>query len=269
MKIVLLMIIAVSFLAACGNHGRTISESEFPSRTVTVGGLDFGYRVYVPRERVSGQKLPVMLYLHGSNRRGKDNEAQLEDLYENIIGNPQNFPFIIVFPQCREETFWAGPMTNQALAALDQTVEEFGGDKDRLYLAGYSMGGFGVWQTAITYPDKFAALVSVAGGVSPLGQVSEEDRALLSPQVAAAASAPDVDRAYAEALSPIPAWLVHGSDDHAVPVEASRNLAKALREAGDKDVNFIELTGVDHGSIVQAFGDPKLFEWLSRQRLSR
>jgi predicted peptidase len=34
-------------------------------------------------------------------------------------------------------------MTAQALKALDQTVEEFNGDPKRLYLSGFSMGGYG------------------------------------------------------------------------------------------------------------------------------
>jgi predicted peptidase len=208
-----------------------------------------------------------MLYLHGSNRRGTDNQSQIADLYENIKGLPDNWQFIVVFPQCRENTFWAGPMMEQSLAALDQTVKEFGGNEDRLFIAGYSMGGFGVWQSAITHPDKFAALVSVAGGVEPVGEVSDEDKALLSSQVTAAASAPDTQRAYGEALRSLPVWVVHGSKDESVPVTESRKLVEALKAAGNADVNYIELEGVGHGSVMQAFSDPKLFEWLSKKKL--
>ena len=244
--------------------GSRFSESEFPVRSVNVGGVGYGYRIYVPKvENV--EKLPVMLYLNGSNRRGTDNQAQLEDLYESIKAFPQNWRFIVVAPQCRENTFWAGPMMDQAVAALDQTVSEFGADPDRLYIAGYSMGGFGVWQTAITHPDKFAALVSIAGGVEPVGVVSTDERSLLSPQVATAASAPDTNRAYAEALHELPVWVVHGSNDESVPVDESRKLVNALKAAGDPDVNYTELQGVGHGSLIQAITDPKLFEWLAER----
>jgi predicted peptidase len=254
-------------LAACGKSGPSFPDTEFPARTVTVDAINYDYRVYLPKDRIEGQKLPVMLYLHGSNRRGSDNQKPVSDLYENIRGFPDNFRFIIVFPQCREGTFWAGPMMEQAMAALDQTVKEFNGDKSKLYLAGYSMGGFGVWQTAITHPDKFAALISVAGGVEPLGRISDEDRSLLSPQVTAAASAPDTNRAYANALSLLPVWVVHGANDQSVPVDASRKLVEALRAAGNTNVNYVELEGVGHGSIINAFSDAKLFEWLAKQKL--
>lgn len=256
----------VLLAASCGFRAPSYPEDAFPKRTVSVGGVDYGYRVYVPPDRQPGEKLPVMLYLHGSNRRGTDNEDQISDLAPNLEKYPERFSFIIVFPQCREGTFWAGPMRDMAMAALDRTVEEFGGDPQRLYLAGYSMGGFGVWQTAVTYPDKFAAAVSVAGGVEAVGVVSPSDAKLLSPQATAAATAPDPYKAYAEALRKVPVWLVHGETDAAIPVDQSRRLSAAFKAAGDADVNYLELPGVGHGSVVQAFGDPELFTWLAKQR---
>ena len=263
-----LMAALIGFIicAACGTREPSYSETEFPARTVIVGGVQYGYRVYVPPNRKAGEKLPVMLYLHGSNRRGSDDQSQIADLYENIRGFPENWQFIVVFPQCREGSFWVGPMMEQSIAALDQTVTEYGGDERRLYLAGYSMGGFGVWQTAITHPDKFAALVPIAGGVEPLGEISDEDRALLSPQVKAAASAPSVYEAYAAALKETPIWIVHGEQDNSVPVEQSRKMAASLRSAGNSNAVYVELPDVGHGSIVRAFSDPRLFEWLEKQR---
>jgi predicted peptidase len=157
-------------------------------------------------------------------------------------------------------------MTEQALAALDRSVEEFNGDKDRLYLAGYSMGGFGVWQTAITYPAKFAAIVPIAGGVEPLGEISDKDRSILSPQVGAAAASGDTYKAYAAALTKTPVWIVHGSDDEAVPVTGSRKMFSALQAAGNPTVVYKELKGVGHGSVTNAFSDPELVKWLSERR---
>ena len=253
---------------SCGAHGPSYSEAVFPSRKVTVGGVEYGYRIYLPPDRKDGEKLPVMLYLHGSNRRGSDNQSQLADLYENIEGFPQNWQFIVVVPQCREDLFWAGPMVDQAIAALNQTVEEFG-DENRLYLAGYSMGGFGAWQTAITYPDKFAAIIPVAGGVEPIGEPSERDKDLLSKEVAAAASRPNVYEAYANALRDKAIWIVHGEKDESVPVEQARKMFAALQSAGNAKVVYNELPGVGHGSVVPAFSDPKLFDWLRNQTLSK
>lgn len=258
-----IFIFLVLAFVGCSDHSN--SEKDFPARSVTVNGNTFNYRIYVPENRDPASKVPVLLYLHGSGSRGDDNQSQLGDISSIVSENRERFPFVIVFPQCRPGTFWAGEMTQQAMAALDQTVAEFNGDPNRLYLAGFSMGGFGTWQTAITYPDRFAALVPVAGGIQPIGVVSDEDRAKLSPQVTAAVSAPDPYRAYADALRSVPVWIVHGADDESVPVDASRKIAAALKAAGADHVNYVELEGVGHISMIKAFSDPRLPEWLAKQ----
>ena len=266
-KLFVVLVLAIG-LNTCSGNGR-FSETDFQSRTTAVNGKTFNYRIFVPQDRAADAKIPVMLYLHGSNRRGDDNRMQLEDIGEQIRENPERFQFIVVFPQCRENTFWAGPMIEQALAALGQTIQEFNGDEDRVYLAGYSMGGFGAWQTAITYPNKFAALVPIAAGIEPVGEVSDADRALLSPQVSTAVAAPDAYRSYAEALSNTPVWVFHGENDEAVPVEGARKIVEAMRAAGNQDVNYTEFKNVGHGSVWMAFSDPQLFDWLSKQRLNQ
>jgi predicted peptidase len=46
--------------------------------------------------------------------------------------------------------------------------EEFNIDKDRIYVAGYFMGGSGTWDIITRYPDLFAAAVPVTGVSDPL-----------------------------------------------------------------------------------------------------
>src|SRR5260370_39701678 len=69
-------------------------------------------------------------------------------------------------PQCAKGKWWTdAEMEAQALAALDQSVKEFHGDADRIYLTGLSMGGYGSWSLAAKYPAKWAAAVVVCGGI--------------------------------------------------------------------------------------------------------
>ena len=259
----ILVSLFVLFATACG--GRLISEERFPSRSVNLDGQQHNFRIFVPPGRNSGEKIPVMLYLHGSNRRGSDNRSQLEDLAE--VMKEFTPPFIVVFPQCPEGTFWAGPALQQAIAALDQTVKEFNGDENRLYLAGYSMGGFGAWQAAVTYPHKFAAVVPVAGGILPVGQPSEEDKALLSPAVRAANQKSDVYKAFADAIGDTPVWVFHGAQDEAVPVEGARKMVETLKVAGNPNVKYTEFENVGHGSVINAFTESGLYNWLDAQKL--
>jgi predicted peptidase len=186
----------------------------------------------------------------------------------HVRQHPERFTFIIVFPQCRDGTFWAGEMMDQAIAALDQTVSEFNGDPNRLYLAGYSMGAFGTWQAGLAYPHKFAALIPIAGGIKPQGRVPEDQMAILSPAVRRAATAEDPYKAFAAGLGNTPVWVFHGGADDVVSPEGSRQIVEALKANGNPNVRYTEFENVGHGSAVSAFSEPELFEWLSKQSLS-
>jgi predicted peptidase len=236
---------------------------EFLTRNITVGENKYGYRVYVPKDRQPGQKIPVMLYLHGSGSNGEDNAAQLKDFYKIIGENPRYFSFIVVFPQARAGTFWDTQMIEQAIAALDQTVKEFGGDEKRIYLTGYSMGGLGAWHTAVLYPGKFAALVPISSRIMPTPTERED----LSPDLLSLADAPEPLVAFGEKLKNIPTWIFHGDQDQVITVGASRRLNQALIKAGNTDVHYTEYAGMGHYSIAAALTEPALFEWLAKQRL--
>jgi predicted peptidase len=253
--------------SSCANDFFGFERAKFLAREVEIGSNNYGYRVFVPKVRPPGQKLPVMLFLHGSDERGDDNEAQVKG-FEKIIGDdPQKFGFIIVFPQCRPGKFWAGEMTAQAMLALDRTVAEFGGDENRLYLSGFSLGGFGVWQTAILYPQKFAALVPLSGRVLPRLDKNSKERAALLPEQLALDESPEPYQAIAERIGKTPVWVFHGKNDTIVPIGQSRKIVEAFRKAGNSEINVTEYEDTGHLTIGRAFGEPALFEWLAKQKL--
>lgn len=257
----LAIIIAVSFLIlACKPKFPPV---EFLKRQVTAGDKTYGFRVYVPKDRQPGQKLPVMLYLHGSGSRGTNNESQIEGFNKFIGENPQNYNFIIVFPQGSAETFWDPAMLAQAMAALDQTVKEFDGDEKRLYVSGWSLGGVGAWHAALLYPNKFAALVPIAGRITPIDVELNNS----SPEILAMANAEKPYDAFAEKLKDTPIWIFHGGKDMSVPVNESREMNRALKKTGNPNYHYTEYEGMGHYSVDSAFKTPELFAWLAEQRL--
>lgn len=262
------VIISAFLMFVCSCSVGSVSDAEFPVRSVNVGGNEYRFRIHVPKDRDPNAKIPVLLYLHGSGARGDDNQAQVGEIAPVIREHPERFPFIVVFPQCRAELFWASEMMDQAVAALDQTVKEFNGDTDRLYLAGFSMGGFGVWQTAVTYPNKFAALVPVAGGIEPQGPLAAEQKAMLSPAVRKAADSEDPYKAFAAAIGNTPVWVFHGAADNVVSVEGSEKIVAALKDNGNPNVRYTAIANVGHDSVATAFNNPELFDWLGKQSLA-
>src|SRR5205823_8731331 len=124
-----------------------------------------------------------------------------------IVDSRKDFHFIVVSPQ--SPTFgWNVDALN---ALLDEVVSKYQVDRERIYLTGLSMGGFGTWALAAAHPEHFAAIVPICGGGDP------QD---------------------AKRLKDLPIWVFHGAKDPTVAVARSEAMVKALKEAGDKNVKF-------------------------------
>jgi predicted peptidase len=236
------------------------AETGFLDRTVSISGDSYRYQVFVPTTWDKHKKWPVILFLHGAGERGDDGLLQTDvGLAHAIRMHPANFPFVVVMPQCRKEKLWTdADMQAQALAALEQSVKEFNGERDRTYLTGLSMGGYGTWDLAAKYPTRFAAYVPICAGIHGwerfhVGLVDD----------------PKVADAYAETARRIdrtPVWIFHGDADPAVPVEESRKMDAALK-AANANVKYTEYPGVGHNSWDKAYAEPELVPWLLERHL--
>ena len=232
-------------------------ETGFLNRTVNIGGKPVRYQVYVPLDYTPAKNWPVILFLHGAGERGTDGLRQTQvGLGTAIRENARWFPAIVVLPQAPPGKIWGGDVGEWALAALEQSIGEFHGDRTRLYLTGISMGGYGAWTLALYHPKMFAAIVAVCGGVLPPTHFK---------QLGVPLSDPDPYAGVAQRLAGTPAWLFHGAADSVVPVTESRRVHGAFEKAGSP-VNYTEYPGVGHNSWDPAFSDSKLWEWLFVQR---
>ena len=70
-------------------------------------------------------------------------------------------------------------------------------------------------------------------------------------------------REAARRLAHIPSWIVHGARDDVIPVEQSRRMAAALRDAGTP-VHYRELPEANHNAWDAAYADARLWQWLQR-----
>ena len=152
----------------------------------------------------------------------------------------------LIASQCPAGRQWALSSTSSAehqpgalvLDLIEESCKEFPIDKNRIYLTGLSMGGYGTWNLLAEKPDLFAAGMPICGG----GDVKT-----------------------AEKLVKIPLWVFHGDKDNAVKVELSRNMVKALEEAGGKP-KYTEYAGVGHDSWTKTYADEKVLDWLFAQK---
>jgi predicted peptidase len=234
----------------------------FQTRSVTIGATEYQYRVFAPKNWSKKKKWPVILFLHGAGERGADNAAQTRvGIGPAILREQSSFPFVVVLPQCPINRWWTEPeMQALALKALDQTMNEFNGERKKTYLTGLSMGGYGAWAIASANPTKFAALAVVCGGVRPPPRLNLPETA--KPPGAAT---DDPYGAVAAKIGKTPVWIFHGGADPVVPVSESQKMAGVLKLAGG-NVRFSEYAGVGHNSWDRAYAEPELFTWLLSQR---
>jgi predicted peptidase len=232
----------------------------FLARRLAVGERQLRYQVYVPPAYSPRQSWPLVLFLHGSGERGSDNAAQLrEGLAPAIRAHPHWFPLLAVFPQAPAGARWRDATEEDVLRILHAVEREWRTDRDRTYVAGMSMGGYGAWQLAMDHPGRFAAIVPVCAGVLPPPREPE----LLGVKVPDPAGDPYAQ--VARAVARLPIWMFHGAEDPVVPVGESRRMAKELAARGAAP-RYTEYPFVGHDAWDPAFNTPDLWQWLLQQR---
>ncbi|KEZ54533.1 prolyl oligopeptidase family serine peptidase [Metabacillus sp. JX24] len=181
-------------------------------------------------------EVPLVLFLHGAGERGT-NPEDVRKIGLPEVADREDFPFILLAPQCPVSTArrsnWIMELDGAA-ALLEEVVETYRVDKNRIYLTGMSMGAYGAFELAGRMPETFAALAAVCGGGCP-------EKAGL--------------------LKEIPVWIFHGEDDDVIPIKESLDMVNALQQAGG-NVAFTSYPGVKHDSWVQAYNDPELYNWM-------
>jgi predicted peptidase len=112
-------------------------------------------------------------------------------------------------------------------------------DRTRVYVTGLSMGGYGAWRLAATYPERFAAALPICGGGEP--------------------------ESMAKTLRRVPIWAFHGAKDAVVPLSETEDMVRAVRRAGG-DVRLTVYPDVEHNSWAQTYDNPKIYDWLLQHR---
>lgn len=259
---VLLACLLALLMGACGSTPPpSTAPAGFVQRSLVFAGRERPYAMFVPAH-APGARLPVVLFLHGSGERGRDGLAQTRvGPGPWLRAHAASFPALVVMPQVDQDEEWMGANARMALAVLDAASAEFGGDPERTYATGMSMGGYGTWEVALAAPDRFAALVPVCGGV----RAPRPQRPTL--KVSEVADLADPYAALASRLRHIPAWLFHGARDDVVPPVDDRRLHAAARTVG-ADFRYTEYPEGNHNAWDATYANPAMWDWLLAQRRS-
>ena len=241
------------FLFFCSTYGQDYEAKIFEYQKDTLP-----YRVLLPKNFSPEISYPLLVVLHGSGERGKDNSSQL--VHGSYLFQSEEFktkyPAIVVFPQCPKDSYWANVLRDytkpldqiytysdslpenpqlEIVEALMLFLEErYLIDPTRRYVGGLSMGGMGTFELVSRNPDYFAAAFPICGG----GNTS-----------------------WAPLLRKTPLWIFHGEKDDVVSVNFSKAMCDVLKKV-DAPVKLTLYPEVFHDSWHNAFADPDLMKWL-------
>ena len=232
-------------------------DTGFLDRVLLWDDREYRYQIFRPRGEAPAAGWPLILFLHGAGERGRDGLLQTQvGLGAAIRRHVSRFPCLAVFPQVSGGRYWSRPdMAAMAMTCLEQTAQSEQVDRQRFYLLGNSMGGTGVWYLGARYPEIFAALVPVCGGVNYPARDSGDP---------ASGENSVIYQARAEAIGPTPVWVFHGAADPVVPVGFSQGMVAAMLQRGHS-CRYSEYAGHGHDAWEPAFEGPELWAWLFQQ----
>lgn len=212
--------------------------------------VDMGYLLWYPDGYDPAQEFPLLIFLHGSGGNGDDIEAFASSMRRPapLEDRGDEFPYLVLMPQSPTGIDWT-----DELAALDDlldyVVDSYPVDERRIYLTGYSMGGAGVWGWGSFAPERFAALVPVAGYWNIVA-ATQEDLKICD-------------------LADTPIYAFHSKDDMNVGYALTNGMIGTLERCGGSgEIEFRTFRGISHyTTLSRAMGDVKLYRWLDGQAL--
>jgi len=145
----------------------------------TSDGSERDYWLYVPSKVKSGtyKNVPVVFALHGGSEDYQPTHSG--NLNFNSLADQYNF--IVVYPRGKERMFphfnpnaaraWLATGTENEdtkyfesiIDTLNNNTDGFTINNDRIYMAGFSVGGMMTYATSNVLPHKFAAFASISG----------------------------------------------------------------------------------------------------------
>ncbi len=225
-----------AFLDFADRHlkAKSLQQANYFEKKITVTAR-FNYLLSLPADYHNTKtNWPLVLFLHGSGESGKNIHRVKTHGLAKLADVNGPFPFILVSPQSSRRG-WDPEKLN---ALLDEVVEKYRVDKDRVYVTGLSMGGYGTWDLAAAHPEKFAAIAPICGGGNP------ED---------------------ALVLTKLPTWVFHGAKDKTVPLKRSEEMVAALKAAGGNP-KFTVYPDAGHDSWTETYNNPEFYQWLLSQK---
>ncbi len=217
----ILLLISISLCKAQSGLGeKRISES---TKVEYLISLPKGYQT-------DGNGSAMILFLHGGDGSNTKHHPKKYAAEAGI-----EMDFMVVAPKCASGCNWSSFDFD---ALLTEVTSQFNVDRKRIYITGYSYGGYGTWSAISRYPEWFTAAAPIAGGGSPKIVCKANQVAI---------------------------WAFHGDKDSITPYTQSKNLVQKLKGCGAQ-ARLETFEGADHWIWPAIYKDHRLYDWFRKQQ---
>jgi pimeloyl-ACP methyl ester carboxylesterase len=192
------------------------------------------YSVFLPEAFDANTEYPLLVGLHGS---GVDEQGEMAGwaTAANALGYP------LIAPKARGlSDYYTGASGEDVFECIEHFIQLFPNiRRDRIFLAGFSMGGYGTWHLGILKPEYFRGLIVLSGAMRSdiLDGLDRIGRSNI--------------------------LVIHGDADLAVPVDGARRAVEKLK-ALDANVVYIEVPGGGHGDYWNEDLSAQVVAWIQK-----
>jgi polyhydroxybutyrate depolymerase len=199
-----IIIILLSTTTGCISWRRDDPNTHI--RTITFDGIERSYRIHIPLGFEKGYEGSLLFVLHGGGGTAEGMENYLTNKTFNKLSDKHGF--IVIYPDGYEK-HWNDGRKNVSwqdenitiddvgflTRLIDDTVNEFSLDPNRVFFCGISNGGQMSYRMACEKTDRIAGIAAVVSSMS-VDLISK-----CSPK------------------NPIPVFIISGTDDPLVPYD--------------------------------------------------
>ncbi len=198
-----------------------------------------GYDAQALAQSDSLERPPLIIFLHGRSRTGRDLSMVTRYGCIDALRRGQDIPAIIISPQTPVPSWDAA----KVMEVVDWVGERYPYDTDRLYVIGMSMGGWGAFKVAANYPERIAAAIAECGGYTDGNE---------------------------KGLTQVPLWIMHGTADRVTKPSFSHTVVDRMSALPNGTVRLKTtwLEGCDHSILARTFLLRQMYDWLFAHRLS-
>lgn len=207
------------------------AQDLLPLHQKVKGGYNFW--LYRPKgwNEDSVQK-PLVVFLHGASLCGRNLERVRRYGTLDALDRGREIDAFVLAPQ-NPGGSWK---PSSIMDIIEWVSENYPVDRNRVYVLGMSLGGYGTIDFCVAYPHKVAAAMAICGG----------------------GTGKDF-----QSLNQMPLWILHGTADKAVSIKQSDRIVEKMMTGSDAPrLIYTRLKGLNHSTPARIFYLKDTYDWL-------